>query len=119
MASPATGRLRRTGTALARRAAPSVDRLAARIAGQPRPGPTVNWPWPGIYLGHGLEQGANGGLWTGPEHHALVIGPPRSGKTSSIVIPTLALHRGPAVATSTKPDLLHVTAWRRAHPGRC
>ena len=58
-------------------------------------------------------------MWSGPEHHALVIGPPRSGKTTSIVIPTLALHRGPAVATSTKHDLLDVTARRRAHLGQC
>jgi type IV secretion system protein VirD4 len=119
MTSPTADRARSTLTSLACRATPAVDRLAARVAGRRPPAPTVNWAWPGIYLGHGLEGGAHGGVWTGPEHHALVIGPPRSGKTSAIVIPTLALHQGPAVATSTKHDLLHVTAWRRSHLGRC
>jgi type IV secretory pathway TraG/TraD family ATPase VirD4 len=78
-----------------------------------RSGPT--WSWPGIYLG----RGERGSVWSGPEHHVLVVGPPRSGKTTSIVIPTLALHRGPAVVTSTKPDVLSATAFRRSRLGRC
>jgi hypothetical protein len=44
---------------------------------------------------------------------------PAPAKTTSIVIPTLAFHHGPAVATSTKHDLFDVTAWRRSHLGQC
>jgi type IV secretory pathway TraG/TraD family ATPase VirD4 len=89
--------------------------VAARVAGQRQPAaPGRQWAWPGIYLG----AGDGGTVWSGPEHHVLVVGPPRSGKTTSIVIPTIALHRGPIVATSTKPDLVHVTARRRTQLGR-
>ncbi len=48
----------------------------------------------------------------------LVVGPPRGGESSSIVIPTIALPSGPIVATSTKSDLVHVIARRRAQLGR-
>ena len=71
--------------------------------------------WPGVYLGYGTK----GPVFTGPEHHSLVIGPPRSGKTSRLIVPALACHPGAAVVTSTKPDVLAATApWRRAR-GRC
>jgi type IV secretion system protein VirD4 len=53
------------------------------------------------------------------EPDVLVVGPPRSGKTTSIVIPTIALHQGPIVATSTKADLVTITAGCRARLGRC
>ena len=73
------------------------------------------WPerFPGAYLGWGR----NGPIFTGPEHHALIIGPPRSGKTSSIITPAIALWPGPVVATSTKADLLHLTAGHRRQYG--
>lgn len=37
---------------------------------------------------------------------ALVIGPPRSGKTSSVIIPNVMAWPGPAVVTSTRRDVL-------------
>lgn len=46
-----------------------------------------------------------------PEHAVMVLGPPRSGKTTSVVIPSLLTVAGPAVSTSTKPDVL-VATWR-------
>ncbi len=69
----------------------------------------------GIYLGVGKD-----GRWRAarPERAVLVLGPPRSGKTSAVIIPTLLCHRGPVVSTSTKPDVLHATGWARSRAGR-
>jgi type IV secretion system protein VirD4 len=53
-------------------------------------------------------------MWAGPQCSTLVLGPPRSGKTSSLVIPNILLSDGPVVSTSTKPDVMHATA-----PSRC
>ena len=68
-----------------------------------------------LYLGAGQD----GPLWAPPEQSALVLGPPRSGKTSSLVVPTILAADGPVVSTSTKPDVLHVTAGSRARRGDC
>jgi type IV secretion system protein VirD4 len=67
----------------------------------------------GIYLG----SGPNGWMWAGAQRSVLVLGPSRSGKTSSLVIPNLLLAQGPAVSTSTKPDVLHATASERSREG--
>ena len=48
----------------------------------------------------------------------LVLGPPRSGKTSGVIIPTVLAHCGPAVCTSTKPDLAAATGHARSRVGR-
>jgi type IV secretory pathway TraG/TraD family ATPase VirD4 len=66
-----------------------------------------------IYLG----TGANGWVWAGAQRSALVLGPSRSGKTSSLVIPNLLLSDGPVVSTSTKPDVMHATASSRRREG--
>ena len=53
------------------------------------------------------------------EQCCLVLGPPRSGKTSAVVVPNvLGSPRGVLVA-STKPDVLAATARARAERGRC
>lgn len=49
----------------------------------------------------------------------LVLGPPRSGKTSGLVVPTVLAADGPVVSTSTKPDVLTATARARAGVGEC
>jgi type IV secretion system protein VirD4 len=67
----------------------------------------------GIYLG----QGATGWVWAGAQRSALVLGPSRSGKTSSLVIPNLLLAEGPVVSTSTKPDVMEATASARSREG--
>jgi type IV secretion system protein VirD4 len=67
----------------------------------------------GIYLG--MAHGA--WSWSGPQRSALVLGPSRSGKTSSLVIPNLLLAEGPVVSTSTKPDVMEATAPSRAEKG--
>ena len=59
----------------------------------------------GLYLGHDAH------TW----HHAdaqqsvLVLGPPRSGKTSALLIPNVLSAHGAVVTTSTKPDVLDAT----------
>ena len=52
------------------------------------------------------------------DHAVLLLGPPRSGKTSSVVVPTLLGHQGAAVSTSTKSDVLDATVGRRSRLGR-
>jgi len=89
-------------------------RILDAISGA-RPPERSAWTWPGIYLG----EGKGGPVWSGPQHHALVIGPPRSGKTTSVVIPTVAAHDGPVLVTSTKHDVLHATIRRRRQLGTC
>jgi len=46
--------------------------------------------------------------------HVLVLGPPRSGKTTGFVIPNVCLFPGPVIATSTKLDLAEAVS---AHLG--
>ena len=74
--------------------------------------------WPAGFAGAYLGMGARDPVFTGYEHAALVIGPPRSGKTSSVMIPALMLWPGPAVVTSTKPDILDITAAHRSKSGQ-
>jgi type IV secretory pathway TraG/TraD family ATPase VirD4 len=54
-----------------------------------------------------------------PQTSVLVLGPPRSGKTSSVAVPNVLTAPGAVVATSTKLDLLAATAPARAEIGRC
>ena len=53
-----------------------------------------------------------------PQHGTLVIGPPRSGKTSAVIIPNVLAWRGPVVTTSTRRDVLDACAPRRVGLGR-
>jgi type IV secretion system protein VirD4 len=66
-----------------------------------------------IYLG----TSENGWSWAGPQRSTLVLGPSRSGKTSSLVIPNILLAQGPVVSTSTKPDVMDATAPVRVRDG--
>lgn len=81
----------------------------------PSPPPTRKKATPGLYLGWGHR----GPVTAGPEEHVLVLGPPRSGKTSRLVVPALIRHPGPAVVTSTKSDVLKATVGHRSRLGRC
>jgi type IV secretory pathway TraG/TraD family ATPase VirD4 len=67
----------------------------------------------GRYLGWGEEP-----LFAPPEHGVLVLGPPRSGKTSAIVTPNVLGADGPAMVVSTKRDVFDATARARALAGR-
>lgn len=52
------------------------------------------------------------------EHAVLVLGAPRSGKTSAVVIPAILAAPGAVVATSTKPDVRAATQHARATAGQ-
>jgi type IV secretory pathway TraG/TraD family ATPase VirD4 len=58
-------------------------------------------------------------VYAGAENAVLVIGPPRSGKTSTVVIPTVLDAPAAVVSTSTKPDVFVRTAGHRGRLGRC
>ena len=88
-----------------------VDRSQA-TPGEAFPHP---WYWAGIRLGW---QG-NYTWYSGPQHATLVLGPPRSGKTTGIVAPAIIEAPGAVVATSTKADLVRLTLAARQQRGRC
>lgn len=54
-----------------------------------------------------------------PEHGLLVLGPPRSGKTTAVVIPNVVSACGAVVTTSTKNDVLTATSAARGRVGEC
>jgi type IV secretory pathway TraG/TraD family ATPase VirD4 len=93
-----------------------LSHVATRLLYPGRPtAPTAAPKPPGVYLGRGRK----GYVFGGPEEHALILGPPRSGKTTRLLVPSVLRHPGPAVVTSTKADVLHATITRRARLGRC
>ena len=53
------------------------------------------------------------------EQALLVLGPPRSGKTTTLAIPNVLCAPGAVVATSTKADVMAATVDRRTERGRC
>ncbi len=68
----------------------------------------------GAFLGLAAGQPA----FADREHGVLVLGAPRSGKTSGVVIPTVLACPGAVVATSTKTDVRDATARSRARLGK-
>jgi type IV secretion system protein VirD4 len=68
-----------------------------------------------IYLGAGARGWALAARGSG----VLVLGPPRSGKTTAIVVPAILAANGAVVSTSTKLDVLRTTAPARRRLGRC
>ncbi len=57
-------------------------------------------------------------MFASPRSHLLVLGPPRSGKTTGLVIPNVNAFPGPVVTTSTKTDILEATSRLRRERGR-
>lgn len=55
--------------------------------------------------------------WLPVEDSALLVAPPRAGKSSQVIIPALWDWPGPALVTSTKVDVLAATHQRRASRG--
>jgi type IV secretion system protein VirD4 len=110
-----TGRLRLPTRARERSAA----RVGERLAEAEHPGEAVREH--SLLLGGGAFLGLSpGGSWVtaDPEHAVMVLGPPRSGKTSTVVIPAMLAAPGPAVSTATKPDVLAATWRARAELGQ-
>jgi type IV secretion system protein VirD4 len=52
-------------------------------------------------------------LWSSPEDSVGIVGPPRYGKTSGLIIPTVLVWDGPLVSTSTRGDIFAFAAARR------
>jgi type IV secretion system protein VirD4 len=69
----------------------------------------------GAYLGVSRR---GGWMLADPEHAVMVLGPPRSGKTSAVMIPALMACSGAAVSTSTKPDVMDATVIARSEVGQ-
>jgi len=69
----------------------------------------------GAYLGVSRRGGL---VLADPEHAVMVLGPPRSGKTSAVMIPALMSCSGAAVSTSTKPDVMDATVIARSQVGQ-
>jgi type IV secretory pathway TraG/TraD family ATPase VirD4 len=69
----------------------------------------------GAYLGHSER----GWCFVQPQQSIMILGPPRSGKTTSIIIPNVIASNGPVVSTSTKPDVLDATLVARSALGDC
>jgi type IV secretory pathway TraG/TraD family ATPase VirD4 len=63
----------------------------------------------GVYRG----RDSHGDITGGEEKSTLVLGPTRSGKTSSFIIPNLLLTTSPSVTTSTKTDVVTLMARAR------
>ena len=76
---------------------------------------------PGLVNGPELYVGTDGRrlIWAGAQQAMLVLGPPRSGKTSTLVVPNVLAAPGPVLVTSTKPDVLQATLASRSQLGRC
>lgn len=69
----------------------------------------------GAYLGTGR---ADGWICADPESAVMVLGPPRSGKTSAVMVPAVIAASGPVVATSTKPEVMGATLGARSEIGQ-
>lgn len=91
-------------------------RMLSRLVPQDRAAvPAVSRPVSRrVYLG-ALSDGVRLSL---PQRAVLVLGPPRSGKTSAVMIPSLLAFDGPVVSTSTKPDVMAATCQARSRAGK-
>ena len=69
----------------------------------------------GAYLGVSRR---GGWVAADPESAVMVLGPPRSGKTSAVMIPAILGAPGAVISTSTKPDVMRVTAAVRSEVGQ-
>ncbi|MGH3260756.1 MAG: type IV secretory system conjugative DNA transfer family protein [Trebonia sp.] len=94
-----------------------VARLRAFLSGRPDgpPDTTTAVNPSAVYLGVGQ---AGRSRWARAGRAVLVIGPSQSGKTTSVIVPTLLDYPGPVVSTSTKPDVLRATMDSRLEFGR-
>ena len=65
-----------------------------------------------------LGKGRGGPVHLDGESHLLVLGPPRCGKTTALVVPNLLASEQATVVTSTKIDIMARTAKERSRAGR-
>jgi type IV secretion system protein VirD4 len=74
-----------------------------------------------IRLGGGAYLGVDeygGWVTADPESAVMILGPPRSGKTSAVMIPALMACAGAAISTSTKRDAMRATLPARSEIGQ-
>lgn len=76
------------------------------------------------YLYHGRAQGPNKQavvVGANREENVLIVGPTRSGKTSSVIVPMIFGTAGPLLSTSTKDEVMKLTHTARSRYGfgRC
>jgi len=96
-----------------------IGRVSTRFPSPRRARMTESAFEPPRHDAHAIYLGINDRTWSwaGPQRSTLVLGPSRSGKTSSLVIPNLFVAQGPVVSTSTKPDVMMATAPERSRNG--
>ena len=114
------GRRRHAGFATATEVRRSLSAQAVREkAPQVRPTLTSRRGDPReLGLSLGRDVASRTPLWASLEDSFLVLGPPRSGKGVSLIIPGVLDAPGAAIVTSTRPDVLRHTAGARRRPGR-
>jgi type IV secretion system protein VirD4 len=94
-----------------------ADSALRSKAAQVRPGLSARRVAPTeLGLSLGREAASRRRLWASLEDSFLVLGPPRSGKGVSLVIPGVLDVPGAAIVTSTRPDVLRHTAAARTGP---
>ncbi len=69
----------------------------------------------GAYLG---TVGAGHWVLADPESAVMVLGPPRSGKTSAVMVPAVMSASGPVISTSTKPEVMRASVGVRSEVGQ-
>jgi hypothetical protein len=107
------GHLRQEASvAAARRRAPYTRPSLAVRTKRPEAA-EVGYPLGRTYRGFGRGMG----LWPSWEASLRLVAPPGEGKTFRALLPILRQHPGPAVATSTKPDLYELSAMVRQRLG--
>ena len=111
------GRLARLWSLIAKRA-PVVELVIEKGKAQ-TPGEAVRSEVSrlggGAYLG---VEGAGRWVLADPESAVMVLGPPRSGKTSAVMIPAVISASGAVIATSTKPEVMRATVATRSEVGQ-
>jgi type IV secretion system protein VirD4 len=96
----------------------TAGRAATELAGAEDPARAVRQSCRQHGAGPYLGLDARGALrFARSQRAVLLLGPPRSGKTSGVIIPTVLANSGAAVCTSTKPDLAAATAPARSRIG--
>ncbi|HSZ13086.1 MAG TPA: type IV secretory system conjugative DNA transfer family protein [Solirubrobacteraceae bacterium] len=103
-------------------AEPDTGPAAARAPARPRGvSPAERAREASVRLGAGAYLGLDehgGWVTADPESAVMILGPPRSGKTSAVMIPALMASAGAAISTSTKPDVMRATLAARSEIGQ-